>query len=776
MNAKLILLFVIITVLLWSCTSNGQSKKVVKASPAAEEEDRMPTRRELFGAFRQMGELHLVYGTQKPAVEEAYKELSENFPNTFRNIKIKVLKDTEVTEEDLTTKVLYFLGSSSSNKWMPSLLEKLPIQKIDNGFEFAKKTFQSEEHIFKMTFYPNPFNQKLPLLLAFANSDQALINSLEKQAKPSANEFFGNSWGYEIYENEKRIILGSFSQKDWIFNPSTHWDFSEGEKSIVESDHFKFIAHDANINSEAIERMATACEATLKEITTFTKVEKKLPLIDYHLYSSVEKKGLMKGNTDQAHIDINSNEVHALFNEAYTDNFIQKENELIIHFLLGDATTKAIQKGLAIHFTKKWQKKGYRYWAARLAHSDNSLSLNELLDNEKMTKESYLVTDCLSATFVDFLLEEWGKEKLLAEYSTWTPTKSEINKLKPKWKDFLKALPKAEFVSKLPTGQAGKEITPYLKGFNFAHEGYQIYNGYTSNLAIESLQQMSNIGSNAMAIVPYTFMRNPEKPSPLIIEHGAGGENDEGVIHSTFEAKKMGMTTVMKPQVWLGRGWPGDVNMNNEKDWKSFFDYYYRWMRHYAFLCEIHEIDMLSLGVEFAKATLKREKDWRALIKKIRGMYSGPITYSANWGDEFEKLNFWDELDFIGLNCYYPLSKNKKASKREMKKEWKRTVRKIETVYNKYKKPIIFTEIGFRSVNHPWVNPHEDAQGRHFNEEDQAICYDIVFEGIQNKKWCAGILWWKWPSYLNYRGLRNTGFSPNNKITEDRIADWFSRL
>ncbi|MEL6925610.1 MAG: hypothetical protein AAFO94_16315, partial [Bacteroidota bacterium] len=128
------------------------------------------------------------------------------------------------------------------------------------------------------------------------------------------------------------------------------------------------------------------------------------------------------------------------------------------------------------------------------------------------------------------------------------------------------------------------------------------------------------------------------------------------------------------------------------------------------------------------------------------------------------------------LNCYYPLSKSKRPSDRELRKAWKQVVAKIERVHGRYQRPIIFTEIGFRSVNHPWLNPHEDDQGRPFNEADQRRCYEIVFKGINDKPWCAGILWWKWPSYLAYRGAENTGFTPYNKSTEALIAEWFDKL
>ena len=368
-------------------------------------------------------------------------------------------------------------------------------------------------------------------------------------------------------------------------------------------------------------------------------------------------------------------------------------------------------------------------------------------------------------------MKQLGKSTFIESYST--ADKEELLLLEEVWQQYLKEQYKNFDKSNRMT--QSHPNTSYLKGFNFAHEGYRIYNGYGSQLAKQSLERLQQIGTNAIAIVPYSFMRNPKQPTPLLIDHRAGGENDESVLFAHYEAKAMGMHTMLKPQIWLRRSWPGDIDMANKADWNQFFDYYYRWMRHYALLAEMSGFDSLCLGVEFAKATLRKEQEWRQLIRQIRGIYNGPLTYAANWGDEFEQLQFWDALDFIGINCYYPISKEKQPSKRTLKKSFEAVAQKIEKVARRFNKPIVFTEIGFRSVEKTWANPHEDANGRAFKEQSQALAYEAVFETIQNKDWCQGILWWKWPSYLTYGGEKNTGFAPTGKAAERVVEEWFTK-
>ncbi|REJ75043.1 MAG: hypothetical protein DWQ30_18680 [Acidobacteria bacterium] len=48
------------------------------------------------------------------------------------------------------------------------------------------------------------------------------------------------------------------------------------------------------------------------------------------------------------------------------------------------------------------------------------------------------------------------------------------------------------------------------------------------------------------------------------------------------------------------------------------------------------------------------ERNWRRLIEDVRRVYSGRLTYAANF-DQVEQVAFWDALDLIGVNAYYPL-------------------------------------------------------------------------------------------------------------------------
>ncbi len=751
------LLFLILFFLLSAgCHSKGQSPN----------EDRLPTRRELSNLLRQNRTLTLVYPSDKKYqdfYQNMVKELAKN--SRFR-FEVKGVEDKDLKRENIEKEILFIIGNVASSKTLTALKNKLPVKLEAHSFEFDNKTYRNSNAIFKLAIYPNPLNPTLPIYLLTGNDNRTIYQFLNQQYANNWLHLF-RSWGYEIYQNKSLKVAGYFSESTWRLDKKIHFDFTEKNDTIFQSPHFQFITHNTSLSKEAIASIAKNCEAVYASIGDFVETNITFPKIDYHFYPSIESKGLQRDNMKIASCDIGKNCVEVVANNHFDGPAQHPENLLLLRKILGEPEVAALEVGLYSRFTYDWQKKGYQYWCEKLYQSNNLPPLQELLDNELFAKESRLVMGCMAGVFVDFLIKKYSKKTFLKNYKQWQAV--ELNTLSEEWTKYLSEV----FVNPMKKIASNQKQLPYLKGFNFAHEGYRVYNGYGSQLAKASLTKLRQIGSNAIAIIPYSYMRDPKQAAFISIERNTGGENDESVLSAHYEAKKLGMMTMLKPQIWVGRSWPGEIEMPSEEAWNDFFDYYYRWIRHYAILAEIHGFDSFCLGVEFAKATLAREQDWRAIIRRIRGIYKGSLTYAANWGEEFENLKFWEELDFIGLNCYYPLSSKDQASKRELAKAFGGVMNKAAQICKKYDKPLVFTEIGFRSVDGTWKNPHEDSQNRPYNEAAQKLCYEVVLEGIQNKPWCKGILWWKWPSYLSYRGSENTGFSPNNKQGEIIVENFF---
>ena len=540
--------------------------------------------------------------------------------------------------------------------------------------------------------------------------------------------------------------------------------------TIAQTTHFQFFGY-GEIDRTISQAFIQTLETSITKIESFAGKRIGPSPIHCFFYPTQEIKGLMLQNSAPCQLDVEKREIHLVVNNIFADHYLGKSNELLLADLLGAPNTYALQAGTAIFFSEKWQKMGYPYWAGKLLAANQLPDLGDLLNNQKWEPGSDLIYGSAAAAFCDFLINRFGNHVFLEKYKNWNFSPFEISTLEPDWKAYCSKWIKIAHTS------ATSPLTPYLKGFNFAHEGYRIYNGYGSRKAQQSLDQLKALGTNTVAIIPYSFTRHPKMPDPIPVVKRAGTENDESVIQSAEYAQSLGFSIVIKPQIWVGRGmWTGDIEMGSDADWELFFKHYGHWVSHYAMLAEIYGWEMLCIGTELVQTSLQRENNWRQLIEDIRSLYHGSVTYAANWGDEFENVTFWEDLDFIGLNCYYPLSKKENPSDRELKKGFALVIDKIEKVNARYNKPVIFTEIGFPCIKAAWKEPHMDWGEFETNSDHQRRCYEVVFNGIHNKPWCKGILWWKYPSDVDQNRRRETGFTPLNKAAENVVAKWFSQL
>ncbi len=100
-------------------------------------------------------------------------------------------------------------------------------------------------------------------------------------------------------------------------------------------------------------------------------------------------------------------------------------------------------------------------------------------------------------------------------------------------------------------------------------------------------------------------------------------------------------------------------------------------------------------------------------------------------------------------------------------------VERMEKVYNTYKKPILITEMGYPNSNMPWKLPYQEDRQGPANPEHQARCYKAMVEALKGVDWLKGVYWWKWPSYLDRGGMTHRGFTPNRKLAEQVVTDWY---
>jgi hypothetical protein len=328
---------------------------------------------------------------------------------------------------------------------------------------------------------------------------------------------------------------------------------------------------------------------------------------------------------------------------------------------------------------------------------------------------------------------------------------------------------------------AENALPDFQRGFCFAHEGYNVVDGYGSEQARESLQQLVALGANTISVTPFGYAPDLDRPTfePFArFGGGPGGENDVAVAHACLEARSLGLAAMLKPHVWTAhRTWCGDLRMHSDTDWREFFSRYGAFIAHYAFLAEVLELPALCVATELKGTTgAENASRWLELIARCRGLFAGQITYAANWGEEAERLPFASELDFVGVNAYWPLADHPGASDDELEQGARHVVRELTMIARHTSKKVVLTEVGFAATENCYLHPFSEEAPYQEPAVDQARAFRALLSALRRQSWLGGLYVWKWPTNLpgSTSMLHHSVFCPAGRPAEQVISEAFS--
>jgi hypothetical protein len=307
------------------------------------------------------------------------------------------------------------------------------------------------------------------------------------------------------------------------------------------------------------------------------------------------------------------------------------------------------------------------------------------------------------------------------------------------------------------------------KGMSFAAWSPGLYSSPDSD---QALFELKADGANWISLIVTRYQDTVESS---VIYSSPGTPTDEDLAHVINQAHRLGLKVMLKPHLDLANDpshWRGDIGKGfSETDWATWFTSYKTFINHYAQLAETESADQFCIGTELV-STEFRAANWQSVIAGIRGLFTGPITYAANHGSE-TSISWWDKVDYNGVDAYYPLTGVNNPTLAELKAAWVPLAAGLKSLSENRGKPILFSEIGYRSQDganrHPWdyqVDGTVDLQ-------EQADLYQAVFESVFNQAWFAGIFWWSWDPNPLQGGPRDMGYSPHDKPAETVLRSWY---
>ncbi len=315
----------------------------------------------------------------------------------------------------------------------------------------------------------------------------------------------------------------------------------------------------------------------------------------------------------------------------------------------------------------------------------------------------------------------------------------------------------------------------FLRGVSYAMSN-SVEASYASPRSRETLLRLAKMSADSISIMPFAFLRDAHAPAIAFIHRNPGGETDEGTVRAVSDARQLGMSAMVKPQIWIGGGrFVGEVSMRSEEDWLRFFDAYRRFIVHHAVVAEASGAALFCVGTELV-ATEGRVRQWRETIAAVRLATGAPLTYASNWAAGAPRVPFWDSLDAIGVDFYDSLSSDPGAGDAALEEGVRAAVAPLARLALAAGRPVVFAEAGYPAVRGAWITPHDENSGRPSASGDAARAVTAVFRALDGKSWWKGVYWWK--AFSSGQGARpdDRGYNFLGTPSEKAIAEGFARL
>ena len=312
------------------------------------------------------------------------------------------------------------------------------------------------------------------------------------------------------------------------------------------------------------------------------------------------------------------------------------------------------------------------------------------------------------------------------------------------------------------------------------HRGMSVF-GWTDDNK-PALKELLRNNVEWIAITPFLYQKNERTETMRIPDKiGVWSRRDSMFINSIQQMHELGIHVNLKPHLWMNDGWRSNINFDSKETWASWFELYRKNMIHYAKMAALTNVEMLCVGTELKTSLKNQPEAWLSLLREIKTMYNGKLTYAANWDGSFDQTDFWKEFDYIGIQAYFPITKTSNPDLETLKKGWDRHIIKLEKIAKQHKKPILFTEVGYKSEASSTIRPWEwdEFASSLFNKKSdktQQLAYEAMFQRLWNKDWFQGAYIWQWDTRTTKENsIKNLDFSPRFKPAENTIAKWYGK-
>jgi hypothetical protein len=302
--------------------------------------------------------------------------------------------------------------------------------------------------------------------------------------------------------------------------------------------------------------------------------------------------------------------------------------------------------------------------------------------------------------------------------------------------------------------------------------------GYGTASSRGAFKQVRRMGGNWVSLTPFGRIWDLS-PSGIDLDFEAPfARNRKNILHAVAQAHALGLKVMLVPHLWIETGgWRGEIEFESDAQWQTWAEAYRSFALSWAKVAEAAHVDLFSVGVELRSwVTTTRAASFESIIHDVRKVYTGPLTYGANWDDAKDTV-IWGDLDYIGINAFFPLATKAGASITELRAGADRVKSDMRALSEVWGKPVLFTEMGYTNRKDPALKPWEWPEalnGVVLAPEEQADAYAALLSSFADEPWFVGFFAWRmYCDRFDTSQEPEWGFSPLDRSAGEVLSSAF---
>lgn len=682
---------------------------------------------------------------------------------------------------------------SSAERELLALARRCGVETLpDGGFRVLGRDFTQPSATLIATF-ADPERRGLPLVLFLGNDAELVAAHMDAIPRPWRPELWVYSEGeLELVcpletrgtpRAESAVDFGARLRERWQDSKWVELETGFTARAKGEFDMVRWNKY-----------MAQVLKASGRVTKWLGRGESRQ--IELYVYQHPEDMEHCLGTAAPGFVNPVIQRAHVLLASGLPHDGGQSVARLRARFIAGEAEAPWLEDGLAVAAAEEWWGQPLDQWMAFLDAAGLVPRVHDIVDPRAGERLSEHVLAPSRGFLFEYLIHAAGRDEIRALWAG---------------KDFESADHEGPFRTALAsirgTGRQLRERAkrvrretveaPFRSGVALMDETDGGRSSYLSRDLATSLQRLAAQapGLDAVSLTVFATVEDPRGPLVTLRPRSVhGSASDLALANAVKEARvaQLRVALALEPLAGPHGTWADGAVLTREWTKREFWAEYERLALHYALLGELNRVEIFCLGAnlrgathtepwaeEMSEAQEKRRLDeWRALVKSVRPVFSGGLTYAARFPLEAETAGFWEELDFIGLQIYpRAAAPGVDPSDEDLQRVLRADALQAMQLGVRWNRPVLFLEVGFPSRSDswslPWVPRGEidlEAQRRYYSALSA-----VLRQGFEYGSMLRGFYLWNWHVDPDAGGPQDGGFTPQGKPAEAELPGLFVR-